>query len=82
MTAGGLSLRWYDHKGTVCVDGQETAAFVIATHAGWELRVRPAGPLDPGPLCVIQFGRLTDARDWLRSAEGWAWLSNIREATS
>ena len=80
---GGLSLRWYDHRAyTVCVDRAETAAFVIATHAGWELRVRPAGPLDPGPACVIRFGRLADARDWLRGPEGWAWLSNIREATS
>ncbi len=72
---GRLTMRWYDHKAyTVCVDRAETAAFVIAVHAGWELRVRPAGPLDPGPDYVRWFAKLGDVRDWLGTDEGGAWL--------
>lgn len=80
MTGGRVTLRWYDHKAyTVCVDGAETAAFVIAMAAGWELRLRPAGPLDPGPDFCRVFPRLSDARDWLRSGEGRAWLDQTKE---
>ncbi len=72
---GRLTMRWYDHKAyTVCVDQVETAAFVIATWTGWELRVRPAGPLDPGSDDVRWFAKLADARAWLGTGEGRAWL--------
>ncbi len=75
---GRLTMRWYDHKAyTVCVDQVETPAFVIATHTGWELRVRPAGPLDPGPDDVHWFAKLRDVRDWLGTGEGRAWLLTL-----
>lgn len=80
MTGGRVTLRWYDHKAYgVFVDGVETAAFVIATNRDWELRVRPVGPLDPGPADCLPFRRLADARDWLRTARGRAWLDQIRK---
>lgn len=81
MTAGRVSLRWYDHKAYgVYVDGAETQAFVVAMAPGWELRVRPAGPLAPPAPVARVFPRLSDARDWLRSDEGRAWLDQTKEA--
>ncbi len=82
--SGRLSMRWYDHKAyTVCVDQAETPGFVIATHAGWELRVRPDGPLDPGPDDAHWFAKLRDVRHWLGTGEGGAWLVALsaRETT-
>jgi hypothetical protein len=80
MTGGRVSLRWYDHKAyTVCVDGQETRAFIIAVYTGWELMIRPTGPLDPGPDYCRPFPRLADARDWLRTDRGRAWLGQIAQ---
>jgi hypothetical protein len=76
-----LSLRWYDHKAyTVCSGGAETAAFIIATDRDWELRVRPAGPLDKTPDPARRFPLLGDAQEWLRTDEGRAWLDQIGEA--